>query len=270
MKTAIQYAALMSDFGARLKAAREARGVSLRQIAAATKISMSALEALERGDFARLPGGIFSRAFVRAYALQVGLDPEETVNQFLVEYGEFQNNSAEAAAPEVSADDREFLERQRKAAMVLRIALIVIVLEIIAALVWFQMQRSAAKSSTSTIASGATRSAPPSTSSSTSPAPTKPATSPPPTRQDSRLIVAVEATAPCWMEVTVDGTTALARLLDAGEREEFRADRDVQLQVGNAGALKWTINGKPAKALGKMGATGKAHVTKSNVNDFLQ
>ena len=53
----------MSDFGQQLKQAREARGVSLWQIATSTKISVVALEALERGDFSRLPGGIFSRAF---------------------------------------------------------------------------------------------------------------------------------------------------------------------------------------------------------------
>ena len=51
-----------------MKRAREERGVSLRQIADATKISVSALEALERNDISRLPGGIFSRAFVRSYA----------------------------------------------------------------------------------------------------------------------------------------------------------------------------------------------------------
>jgi cytoskeletal protein RodZ len=65
----------MSEFGARLKQAREERGISLRQIATATKISMGALEALERDDFSRLPGGIFSRAFVRAYAIEVDMIP---------------------------------------------------------------------------------------------------------------------------------------------------------------------------------------------------
>jgi cytoskeleton protein RodZ len=73
----------MSDFGAKLRAARERRGVSLRQIADTTKISISALEALERDDPSRLPGGIFTRAFVRSYATEVGLDPEVTVREFL-------------------------------------------------------------------------------------------------------------------------------------------------------------------------------------------
>src|SRR5438552_15430673 len=110
METSIPGA--MGDFGLALKAAREERGISLRQIATATKISIAALEALERNDFSRLPGGIFSRAFVRAYALEVGLDPEQTVQDFLVEYELNDNTAAEKAPPEVTADDRACLERQ--------------------------------------------------------------------------------------------------------------------------------------------------------------
>jgi len=76
----------MVDFGGKLRAAREVRGVSLRQIAETTKISVSALEALERNDPSRLPGGIFTRAFVRSYAKEVGLDPDSTVREFLTRF----------------------------------------------------------------------------------------------------------------------------------------------------------------------------------------
>src|SRR5215468_11440286 len=74
------------DFGRKLREAREQRGLSLRQIASATKISLLTLEALERNDVARLPGGIFSRAFVRSYALEVGLDPEATIQEFVAQF----------------------------------------------------------------------------------------------------------------------------------------------------------------------------------------
>src|SRR5713101_279496 len=73
------------DFGRNLREARERRGVSLRQIANATKIGMSALEALEKNDISRLPGGIFTRAFVRSYAIEVGLDPEQTIREFMTQ-----------------------------------------------------------------------------------------------------------------------------------------------------------------------------------------
>ena len=73
----------VTEFGARLKQARVARGISLAQIASVTKISARSLEAVERNDFSRLPGGIFTRSFVRAYAGEVGLDPEVALKQFL-------------------------------------------------------------------------------------------------------------------------------------------------------------------------------------------
>src|SRR6202171_3051831 len=72
--------------GSRLRETRERKGITLRQIANATKISVGALEALERNDISRLPGGIFSRAFVRSYAIEVGLEPEETIREFIAQF----------------------------------------------------------------------------------------------------------------------------------------------------------------------------------------
>src|ERR1700730_14310799 len=85
-----------SGFGERLRDARERRGISLRQIANATKISVSVLEALERNDISKLPGGVFGRAFVRSYAIEVGLDPEATIHDFIVQ---FPNDSVTAGHP---------------------------------------------------------------------------------------------------------------------------------------------------------------------------
>ena len=78
----------MSDFGTALREARERRGITLRQIADHTKISIASLEALERSDASRIPGGIFARSFVRSYAAEVGLDPDATVEAFLVRFGD--------------------------------------------------------------------------------------------------------------------------------------------------------------------------------------
>jgi cytoskeletal protein RodZ len=69
-----------------MKRLRERRGISLRDIANNTKLSMRTLEALERNDIARLPGGIFSRGLVRAYAEQIGADPEATVQDFIAQF----------------------------------------------------------------------------------------------------------------------------------------------------------------------------------------
>ena len=70
-------------FGARLRTARERKGIGLDAIAQSTKIHVRLFEALEHDDASRWPSGIFRRAFMRAYANAVGLDPEATVKEFL-------------------------------------------------------------------------------------------------------------------------------------------------------------------------------------------
>jgi transcriptional regulator with XRE-family HTH domain len=71
------------SFGARLRERREQQQVALSTIAEQTKIKVSLLEALERDDVSHWPSGIFRRAFIRAYALAIGLDPDATVREFL-------------------------------------------------------------------------------------------------------------------------------------------------------------------------------------------
>src|SRR4051794_3404999 len=114
----------MDDFGGKLRQARERRGISLRQIAASTKISAAALEALERNDISKLPGGIFSRAFVRSYAVEVGLDPDDTVREFLDRFNQETPPTAASVAATVPEQEREFEEQRRKAGMLVAAAAI--------------------------------------------------------------------------------------------------------------------------------------------------
>src|SRR5438309_2950620 len=105
---------IAGGFGAKLRDARERRGISLRQIANATKISTGALEALERNDISRLPGGIFSRAFVRSYAIEVGLDPESTIQEFIAQ---FPHDAVTAGhPPSEHVEDHEAVESERRMA----------------------------------------------------------------------------------------------------------------------------------------------------------
>lgn len=69
-----------------LKREREHRGLTLRGISERTKVSLPLLEGLEADDISRWPGGIFRRAFVRAYAECVGLNPDEIVARFEHQY----------------------------------------------------------------------------------------------------------------------------------------------------------------------------------------
>ena len=124
----------MVDFGSRLREARERRGVSLRQIANATKISVSFLEALERNDVARLPGGIFSRAFVRSYAGEIGLDPESTIREFIAQFPQESVTTGHPMAEQ--GEDREAVESTRRMAKTfLRLAFVSV--PVAAAVVYF-------------------------------------------------------------------------------------------------------------------------------------
>jgi len=78
----------MGSFGDRLRREREQRGISLDDIALTTKIRAGLLQALEEEKFDRLPGGIFNKGFVRAYARHLGLDEDQLVADYLVASGE--------------------------------------------------------------------------------------------------------------------------------------------------------------------------------------
>ena len=69
-------------FGPNLRRVRIQKGVSIAQIATATKISADLLNGLERNDFSRWPTGIYARAYVRQYAYAIGVDPDSTVDEF--------------------------------------------------------------------------------------------------------------------------------------------------------------------------------------------
>jgi cytoskeletal protein RodZ len=88
----------VASFGARLKQEREQRGVSLDDISLSTKIGTRMLRALEEEHFDQLPGGIFNKGFIRAYARTLGMDEEQAIADYLAATG--------AAPPARKPDDR--------------------------------------------------------------------------------------------------------------------------------------------------------------------
>jgi cytoskeleton protein RodZ len=73
----------VASFGTRLKEERERRKVSLDEISMSTKISSRLLNALEEDHFELLPGGIFNKGFIRAYAQHLGLDEDQVIAEYL-------------------------------------------------------------------------------------------------------------------------------------------------------------------------------------------
>jgi cytoskeleton protein RodZ len=79
---------MSESFGARLRQRREERQIALTAIAEETKIKLALLEGLERDDVSHWPSGIFRKAYLRAYAQMIGLDPDEALREFLERYPE--------------------------------------------------------------------------------------------------------------------------------------------------------------------------------------
>jgi cytoskeletal protein RodZ len=253
----------MNDFGGKLRQARERRGVSLRQIAASTKISVSALEALERNDVSRLPGGIFSRAFVRSYALEVGLDPDATVREFLERF----EGDSPAPAARVVEERQGFESEQRIARTVL--ALVGISAVAIAAILFVSWPGRPA---------GSAPAGPPSASAA-APPPPRPATVETPVRKAGAdpLAPAAEGftldlhpTAPCWISLRIDGEPLLSRIVEPGERISHRVREVAVLEVGDAAAFAYSINGQPGRSLGQAGQVRRAQITPATLADYLR
>ena len=92
----------MGSFGERMQREREMRGITLEEIAESTKIGTRSLRALEGEDFDKLPGGIFNKGFVRAYAKYLGIDEEQAVTDFMAAYGDHQQQQPQPPQPEES------------------------------------------------------------------------------------------------------------------------------------------------------------------------
>ncbi len=264
----------MNDFGGKLRLAREQRGISLRQISAATKISIAALEALERNDVSRLPGGIFSRSFVRAYAAEVGLDPDQTVHDFL---DRFQGSPSTVVPTPAAASEAEsaFDAQQRVAALVLKV--LVVTIPLVVLILYFTMRvrtpASVATPPPSTPPAAANApTAPPPSSSAVTQAPAAVATTGAarPAGVDNGLAFEIATTGDCWVKITADGKVTIARLMHAGDKEKLEVRAKAVILVGDAGAFTFSINGRPAKSLGPAGSVKTAIITKDTLASYVQ
>jgi transcriptional regulator with XRE-family HTH domain len=112
----------MSDFGEKLRRQRESRNITLREISDSTKINKRYLEALERNDFDSLPGGVFTKGYIRTFAESIGMDPEPLLedyrNELRARGGEDPSENEQAAkeaAQAALAQLASAVDRPRKA-----------------------------------------------------------------------------------------------------------------------------------------------------------
>ena len=214
-----------------------------------------------------MPGGIFSRAFVRSYAIEVGLEPEETLREFIAQ---FPQDSVMAASPtSAQVADNDALESRRRTASAF-VRLIAFSVPIAGVVLYFgtagRRVHGVPAEPTATAASPVS---PERTTASTSLDASQPAPPQDPALPADRLMVSLAATGPCWVSAIVDGERVLERQLQAGERQFLEVRRELVLTAGDAGALTLTLNGASARPLGKPGAVVTISLNLTNFKDYL-
>jgi cytoskeletal protein RodZ len=249
----------MGSFGENLRRERDVRGVSLREIAEGTKISVRFLQALEEDRLDVLPGGLFPRAFVRQYALFLGLDPDKVVTDFVAAYGE------QPAAPE-----RKLVPAPERRPRLSLGRVFLAALAVLAVVLTLRHGRE----------SGRARLPPPPTTIAAAPAvlPTdrvypspELATAAAGADSGDGLVLTMTAQQDCWVEVRADGATVINRVLAEGESQRLEARGEIVLSVGNAGGLSIRVNDRPALPLGRAGEVRKNIViTRQNLPSLVQ
>lgn len=106
----------MGQFGDKFRKAREAKELTLDDVSNVTKISPRMLQAIEEENFDKLPGGVFNKGFIRAYAKHLGLDAEEAITEYLECLRQAQVAAQQAWEPALPADGRPDAARRTKEA----------------------------------------------------------------------------------------------------------------------------------------------------------
>ena len=261
------------DVGAMLQGARERRGLSLDELAHRTKISVRVLRAIEGNAFHLVPQGIFVRGYLRAYAREVGVDPDATVEQYLTQFdttgpGEHSPKGGVADFPDedpimppvnpgfdVSADSGS------EAGKAIAIALVSL------GFITYLSLGTSPDSSRDAVAVDEASTA--------LAEPGRPevllasdATEPVATSGDA-LAIELRPTAPCWVEAVVDGNRSVYRLMQPGERATLTVHESLALRVGNPAALRFSVNGKPGRLPGRPYQPVTVRVDAENFTEFL-
>jgi cytoskeletal protein RodZ len=252
-----------------LKKAREKRGITLDDVALTTKIGTRFLRAMEEELFEQLPGGIFNKGFIRAYARCVGLDEDQTIADFLIASGEVQPKKVEVTEPiqtpvpkpavpkvakpqEVLADKVEQPQENGYGLSFWAVSVGLVVLVVIASLgIWhFWSQRSSGPPETSAAATAPQASPPVPQNASVTPAGAGSTTTAP---VPGAFTVLIKAGEESWMSLKADDKPMLEVTLEAGEQQSIDAHNKVEIKVGNLAGVDFWFNGKKVALQGEEG-----------------
>jgi len=267
------------SFGELLKRERELREVTLNEVTVATRIPPRFLEAFEREEWEKLPGGVFNRGFVRAIARYLGLDEENLLSEYDLAYGE-----QHAAAPALADDP--IPSPPKWAVAVAGVAILLLIVGAIwgSAYGWHRYAarravKRAALTASAVSASGrasAPGTAPSAGANATSPIPQHPpanalnsasATNPPATNTSSssadsnssapqRLDLALSTTGQTRVRVVADGRIVLDSRLPAGETRRLFARTQFVISAAHPEVVLLEMNGQAMPSLSSAGASG--------------
>ena len=266
-----------APFGSWLRHQREARSVSLREIADNSKISLRYLEALEQDRFDVLPAPVFARGFLREYARVVGLNADEVVNLYLVAVEERAEGSRRVERPKTARSERP-RSAPSSLGYGLLLGLAVVLFVGVAALLSFLAERRRTTPLDSRLVAPATMvargpAAPASGGASALPlaapqgaapaagslpaaeggplapvAPVAPVTPGAPAAAATAagpFRVVLNFSQDCWMESVVDDRRRTSELKAAGETVQLEAFQFVVLTLGNSRAVTVEVEGVP-------------------------
>jgi cytoskeleton protein RodZ len=275
----------MGAFGDRLRREREMRGITLDEITESTKISRRHLEALEGEHFDQLPGGVFNKGFVRAYARFLGLDEDQAVADYSAASNEKPEPENKFPLEIHEQPNRELNPRSSNLPLIFAIAALVGVLVGYGFWVRSKPHSSAPVEKTQQVAPVSSASEPQANASPTQPVtssspdvskdsasaekqppaqvpvlarPVEPkhdtvasdtADDPAPGKEKA-FFVQVKAKEDSWVSIVADGKSVMQRVLAADKNKKVKAGKSLILRTGNAGGIEVSFNGRSLGALG--------------------
>lgn len=250
----------MTDVSGRLRAARERAGLTVEDLSARTKIKPTFLQAIERGEFEQLPGEFFVRAFLRTYAREVHLSPDEIVAVYDTRYRSADNDKPPAFQSQRVVTDLAF-ESRRALTLPSRSVWPTIALAGAILIVLSVINRSTPDTATEPRPAGTTGVAE---------AAVPPAVPRPTRKASEKLTIEIRPVRVLWVACMADGKRVIYRLVEPTERVRIDAQQDLWFRVGDAGAFVYSINGSPAKPLGAPGEVREFTITRQNLAAFAR
>lgn len=245
------------DPAARLRTARESKGLSHRQVAEATKLSVRAIELLERDCLSGLPEGIYRRSIIRAVAREVGLNPEQILTEFTALHpGDL------PTMPSCALAEPQAVTSFNKA-----LTIVSAILPMAAGVLYFALPMTRAMVTDDPKPAAQQRRIDPMAAevvpvggfkeaavASTRPVP---------------VVVTLTISSRCQLRVVADGTEIVGRTMEQGETLPIELGDELLLLGDNASAVQFSINGQAGRLLGEPGDVLSARIGRDDYQDFL-